>query len=338
MLDLFAMIREMAPLPCAPGEERALLSFLSEQAAPYVDDSRFDTLGNLILHKKGPGPRVLLCARADTPGLAVTHIDNDGFIHVGALGTLSPAALNGRAVTFSGGVRGVCVLSCPEKEQTPAAEHLFIDIGATGRADAEARVKVGSSAAFIGEALRLDARLAAPGLGARLGCAILLRALSILSQPACDLYMALCVQDSLGHRGMQTAVHGVAPDAALVIAPTLCRDNPDSPSPDASSGCRLGHGPALRLMDASFIPHGWMLKRIADAADAEKIPLQRVVCPSESSGGGALYASCGGRPAGNVGFPIRYGQTGYQTADLGDADGCVRLLMALIQEKWDAPA
>ena len=58
-------------------------------AAPYVDECTVDTLGNLLCHKKGKGPKVLFAAHMDSIGLIVTHIDEHGFLRFGPVGGLS---------------------------------------------------------------------------------------------------------------------------------------------------------------------------------------------------------------------------------------------------------
>ena len=49
-----------------------------------------DTLGNLIVHKRGSGPKVMLAAHMDSIGFIVTHIEKEGFLRVGRLGGVSP--------------------------------------------------------------------------------------------------------------------------------------------------------------------------------------------------------------------------------------------------------
>ncbi|MBP1759007.1 MAG: Deblocking aminopeptidase [Firmicutes bacterium] len=58
------------------GDERDVAALLKELGAPYVDDCHFDVMGNLILHKKGSGPRVMFAAHMDSLGLIVTHIED----------------------------------------------------------------------------------------------------------------------------------------------------------------------------------------------------------------------------------------------------------------------
>ena len=44
------------------GDERQIASTIQRLAEPYADDCWTDTMGNLIVHKKGSGPKVMFAA------------------------------------------------------------------------------------------------------------------------------------------------------------------------------------------------------------------------------------------------------------------------------------
>ena len=62
-------------------------------ARPHADEVTADTLGNLIVRKRGSGPKVMLCAHMDSTGLIVTHIEKEGFLRVGTLGGIAAREL-----------------------------------------------------------------------------------------------------------------------------------------------------------------------------------------------------------------------------------------------------
>lgn len=61
------------------GDESDVAAAIERLAAPYADECFRDALGNLIVHKRGRGPKVLFAAHMDSIGFIVTHIDGDGF-------------------------------------------------------------------------------------------------------------------------------------------------------------------------------------------------------------------------------------------------------------------
>ena len=112
------------------GDEGGVRAKLEELARPYADEMITDTLGNLIVHKKGPGPRVMFAAHMDSIGFIVTHIEKEGFLRVGRLGGISPKEAAYTPVRFKNGVRGVFV---PEEKADFGKlklDECFLDIGA----------------------------------------------------------------------------------------------------------------------------------------------------------------------------------------------------------------
>ena len=97
------------------GDESDVAAAIERLAAPYADECFRDALGNLIVHKRGRGPKVLFAAHMDSIGFIVTHIDGDGFLRFGRLGGLTPAEVLSAPVRFKNGVRGVVALEGKKK-------------------------------------------------------------------------------------------------------------------------------------------------------------------------------------------------------------------------------
>ena len=91
------------------GCENEVSQVIEELARPYVDEISRDVLGCLICHKRGSGPRVMFSAHMDSIGLVATHIDDKGFVHVGALGGVSAKEVAYTPVRFR---NGTCGLIC----------------------------------------------------------------------------------------------------------------------------------------------------------------------------------------------------------------------------------
>ncbi len=70
------------------GDESAIRAAIRQAAEPYADDITEDALGNLIVHQKGAGKKIMLAAHMDSVGVIVTHIEQNGFLRFGAIGGL----------------------------------------------------------------------------------------------------------------------------------------------------------------------------------------------------------------------------------------------------------
>ena len=85
-MDYLSVIEMMNACHGPSGDERQIAATLKRLAEPYADECWVDTLGNLIVHKKGNGPKVMFAAHMDSIGLIVTHIDEKGYLSFGKLG------------------------------------------------------------------------------------------------------------------------------------------------------------------------------------------------------------------------------------------------------------
>ena len=130
------------------GQEGAVAEAIRKIAAPYVDECTVDTLGNLLCHKKGKGPKVLFAAHMDSIGLIITHIDEHGFLRFGPVGGLSAHEVLGTPIRFANGVKGVVALEGKVEAKEMKLEHLYVDIGARDEKEARAMVQVGDTAVY----------------------------------------------------------------------------------------------------------------------------------------------------------------------------------------------
>ena len=105
-MDILSVLKQLNAAHGPSGDEGGVRAKIEELARPYADEMITDTLGNLIVRKKGAGPWVMLTAHMDSIGFIVTHIEKEGFLRVGRLGGASPKEAAYSAVRFKNGVRG----------------------------------------------------------------------------------------------------------------------------------------------------------------------------------------------------------------------------------------
>ena len=311
------------------GDEGGVREKIAELARPYVGEMFTDTLGNLIVHKKGEGPRVMFAAHMDSIGFIVTHIEKEGFLRVGRLGGVVPKEAAYSAVRLKNGVRGVFV---PEEKADLGRLRLdqcFIDIGADDEEAAKKLVRVGDTAVYDGPVRVMGDRVTAPYLDDRIACAVLLCALEQIEQPACDLWMVFTVQEEVGLRGAKTAAWWVEPDVGLVVDVT---DVDDTPGSERSGTAKLGKGAAVKVMDSSVICHPEVVARLEELAGARDIPVQRDILRAGGTDAGAIHTARLGVKTGGISIPCRYIHTPAETAGLRDAAACVRLTVAFAQQ------
>ena len=139
-MELFDLVRTLAHTYGPAGDEAGIRAVIADMVRPYADDMRTDVLGNLIVHKKGAGPRVMFSAHMDAIGLIVTHIEKNGYLRIGKVGGVSPQVVAYTPVRFQNGVRGVIVPEEKAEFGTLKLDECYVDIGAEDKETAESMV------------------------------------------------------------------------------------------------------------------------------------------------------------------------------------------------------
>lgn len=309
------------------GREEAVCEILKSEAEKFADEIYKDALGNLIVHKKGGGKKIMLCAHMDEIGVAVTYIDENGFLRFGAIGGLYIKRLLNRRVVFENGTVGVIDTEADNKELK--LSKMYIDIGVSSRKEAEELVSVGDMAAFEGGYAQNGDRVISKALDNRAGCYALIRTLQRAGEEN-DLYFCFSVQEEVGLRGAKTAAYSVAPDYAIAVDVTDTGDTPEC----EKMAVRLGGGAAVKVMDRSVICHPEVRSALIELAKENKIPYQLEVMCDGGTDAGAIHSSRGGVKTGGVSIPTRYIHSPSETASLRDIDACVDLLCAFCDNKF----
>ena len=251
-MELFELIQTLNTAHGPSGDEGAVREVIAALARPHADEVTADTLGNLIVRKRGSGPKVMLCAHMDSTGLIVTHIEKEGFLRVGTLGGIAARELLYTPVRFKNGVRGVIVPEEKAEFGKLKLDACYVDIGAKDEEQARRMVQVGDTAVYDTAIFLSGDKVVSPYLDNRISCAVLLRVLEELDACPNDLYLVFSAQEEVGLRGARTAAWSIDPDYALAVDVT---DVDDTPGSEKLGTVRLGQGAAVKVMDRSVICH-----------------------------------------------------------------------------------
>ncbi|MGE4277761.1 MAG: M42 family metallopeptidase [Lawsonibacter sp.] len=327
-MELFDLIQMLNAAHGPSGDEAGIRELIANLARPYADEMIADTMGNLIVHKLGKGPKVLFAAHMDSIGFVVTHIEKEGFLRVGRLGGISPKEAVYTPVRFKNGVRGVVVPEEKAEFGKLKLDECFLDIGAKDQEEAKSMVQVGDTAVYDTPVFQNGRKVISPYLDNRISCAVLLSALERIQVGPNDLYVVFTAQEEVGLRGAKTAAWSVDPDYGLAVDVT---DVDDTPGSEKSGTVQLGKGAAIKLMDSSVICHPAMVEKLEAAAKAQTIPTQRDIMRAGGTDAGAIHTTRVGVLTGGVSVPCRYIHTPVEMADLDDAEACAKLVAAFAQ-------
>ena len=161
-MDYLSVIEMLNACHGPSGDERQIATTLKRLAEPYADTCHIDTLGNLIVHKKGPGPKVMFAAHMDSIGLIVTHIHKEGYLSFGKLGGVHPESILHTPFRFKNGVCGVVALRPGVSLKDMTIQDLYLDIGAKNEAHARRLVQVGDTAVSRMPSFTTETKLVSP--------------------------------------------------------------------------------------------------------------------------------------------------------------------------------
>jgi endoglucanase len=313
-----------------------------------VDDLRTDALGNLIAFKRGTGPeprlRVMVDAHIDEVGLMITRIEKNGTLGFRAVGGIDDRLLLAKGVIVGEKRLPGVILAPPvhltkeeQRKQVIKIDELVIDIGATSQDEAQGMVKLGDYAVFdtrfqvLAEVGLRTAK--GKALDDRVGCAAA-AALADGDYPV-DLYLSFSAQEEVGMRGAKVAAFHIEPDLAFALEGTICDDTPKKA--DVSPTTKLGKGPAITIMDRSFIADRRLIRLLTDTAEAHGLPYQFRQPGVGSTDAGPIHLSKTGVPAVAVSVPCRYIHAPVSLMSLNDFEHLVALMKAALRalpEKW----
>ena len=332
-MELFELIQKLNGAHGPSGDEEGIRSVIAELARPYADEITTDTLGSLIVHKAGPGPKVIFSAHMDSIGFIVTHIEKNGFLRVAMLGGIAPKEAVYTPVRFKNGVKGVLVPEEKADLEKMKFTECYVDIGAENEEQAKTMVQVGDTLVYDTPINMNGCKVISQYLDNRICCAALLLVLEQLHDCPNDIYMVFSVQEEVGTRGVRTAAYGIEPDYGVAFDVT---DVDDTPGSEKCGTAKVGKGAAIKVMDSSVICHPAVVRHMEQLAGEKNIPFQKDIMRGGGTDAGPMHINRMGVLTGGISVPCRYIHTPVEVADVNDAQACIDLAVAFANSEFKA--
>lgn len=317
------------------GDESEVRDLIMKEIRKHVDEVTVDSIGNLIAHKKGESPRVMLAAHMDEVGLMVRNIDNDGSISFSPIGSIESLSLIGQRVRIKTGkksVPGVITTAAMSNgdplTEMPKADDIFIDTG-LGREDLlKCGVRQGSFISLQQETGMLcdDSMVYGRAADDRIGCYILVELAKRLKKIGLETFFVFTVQEEIGLYGARTSAYKIKPEWAIAVDITNAEDK----GPKQHSNM-LGKGPCITLKDSGMITSRCINNWIEDIARQRKIPVQYDIGEKGTTDALSISLSREGVPATVVGVAARNLHTTIGMASIRDIENTVNLLEELLK-------
>jgi putative aminopeptidase FrvX len=333
-------LKTLVNTPSPVGHETRGQRVWLDYARQFADETFSDAYGNCVaVLNKGGSPRLMLAGHADEIAMAVNYIDDNGFIYVRRMGGVDAAITKAQRVTIHtkrGPVKGVVGNVAPHLAKSegdpkpPKIHELFIDIGASKRAEAEKLVRVGDPITLVDEFDVLRGDLAvARAFDNRIGTFAVAEALRLLKESTGKLHAEVCavsnVQEEVGLLGARQIAYSLKPDVALVVDVTHATDYP-TVSKTQHGDVKIGKGPAITHGGCN---HPDVVARIEAVARAKKISLQHEAMSATSgTDTDVIFWTRGGIASALISLPNRYMHSPVEVVSLKDLEQIPQLLAA----------
>lgn len=336
-----SFLKSLLDAPGPSGFESLPAKVWREEAKRFADQTTSDVHGNSLATIKGSatGPTIMFAGHIDEIGLMVVHLDDDGFLWFETIGGWDEQVFVGQRVVLlgrQGPVRGVLgkkaihLMEKEDRDKVSKAKDLWIDIGATSKAEAAARIRVGDAGVLDTGILELpNGRIVSRSLDNRIGAFVVLEALRRLAKdrPKATVTAVATAQEEIAYTGggARTSAATLAPAVAIVVDVTHATDIPGAEK-KRHGEVRLGGGPVLSR-GAGLNPK--VVEMLAETAEAGGIPYGFHATPKfTATDADAIFTSARGVATGLVSVPNRYMHSPNEMVALDDLDRAADLLAA----------
>ncbi len=334
-------LQQLIDAPSPSGYEQAVRRVWRETVSTFADDVRGDVHGNVIASRNpGGSPRLMFAGHCDELGLQINYISDKGYLYFNTIGGHDPSLISGRRViihTQDGPVRGVtgrrAVHLTPrgERGKEQKVEDIWIDIGVSDKAEAEALVRVGDAVTYeLGMQPLRNGLAVARAFDNKIGAWVVAEALRRIDAAACkaEVVSVATVQEELGLRGATTSTFGIDPLVGVAVDVTHATDHPNVNKVTAGD-VSLDGGPVI-TRGANVNP---VVERLLmESAEALGMTVQVEAEPrGTGTDANAMQLSRAGVATGLVSVPLRYMHTPSEIISLDVADQAADLLAAFAQ-------
>jgi endoglucanase len=333
-------LKSIVNAPSPSGYEQPAAVVYGRYTEPFADQVITDVHGNVtaVLNPRA-SMRIMLAGHMDEIGFIVHHIGDEGLVYFQGIGGHDSVIPVGQRVWIHAkaripGVIGRTAIHLQDEEERkkkPKLRDLWIDIGATTRAEAAEEVSLGDVVTFQYEfQTLLGDRATARGFDNKMGSFVVAEALRLLKHdggldPNVGVYAVATVQEEIGLRGARTSSFSIAAQTGLAVDVNHAIDYPGVSKTrygqlDIGKGPTVSRGPNTNHVTFDLITR---------AAREEEIAYQVSVSPGGTgTDANAMQLNREGMATGLLGVAVRYMHTPCELLSLRDVEDCARLMAA----------
>lgn len=335
------------------GFEREINKIVKKEVEPFSDEVLTDKLGTLAFTLEGEGPKILLAGHTDEIGFIISSITEDGYLTFNQLGGWWDQVLLAQKVVVKGkkgehvGIiasKPPHILPMEERKKVIEKKDMFIDIGASSKAEVEkAGIRIGDPVVpWSPFGLIRDGKIAmGKAFDDRIGTFVIMESMRRIKEQGLahsnKIIGAATVQEEVGLRGAQTIAQTVNPDASIVVEVDIAGDVPGIKPHEAPT--KMGAGPGLGTYDRSMIPNQPFKEFVIETAKQAQIPLQLSQMAGGGTDAGRIHVNASGCPTVVITVPTRHIHSHVGLLSLKDTENTIRLMVELLKKlDWEVVA
>jgi len=332
-----AFLKRLLDAPAPSGFETAAARVWRTEASTFAKVST-DVAGNSVAEVNPDGsPTIMLDGHIDEIGIIIQYIDDEGYLYISPIGGWDPQVLVGQRIRFLGtdgdvlgvvGKKPIHLMKSEDRERASKFTDLWVDIGATSRAEAEARVSVGDPGVVDSRSLDFpNDRIVSRSIDDRIGAFTVLEALRRYAEKPgkARVVAAATTQEEIAWHGGGAAIcaQAIDPKIAIVVDVTFATDHPNIEKKEIGEH-KMGGGP---ILSRGALISPVVLKLLRDTAKAHEIAhVVHAVGRDTSTNADAIHIAREGVATALVSIPNRYMHSPNEMVSLVDVDNAATLI------------
>lgn len=319
------------------GSEKSGQKIWLDYLKPYIHDQFTDVYGTAVgVINPDHEYKVVIEAHADEISWFVSYINDKGYIYVIRNGGSDHQIAPSKRVnihTKKGVVKGIfgwpAIHVRKDKEDAPSLKNIFIDVGASSKAEVEEMgIHVGTVITFDDELMELnDKYYVGRALDNRMGGFMIAEVARRIKENGIELpfglYIVNSVQEEIGLRGAEMISRTIEPNVAICTDVT---HDTNAPMYDKikSGDVSTGKGPTMTFAPAV---QSNLLDLILSTAEEKEIPFQRLALSRFTGTDTDAFAYSGkGVASALISLPLKYMHTTVEMVDKEDVERVIDLI------------
>ncbi len=318
-----------------PGHEDEAIE-VARKELEFCDFVEVDAMCGVhaFIGDKNAKMQIMLDAHIDQIGMAVSEIDENGFLKLMGVGGITRATMPGSKVMVYGEKTLIGVVSClpphisGEDKKLEKIEDFYVDLGLSHE-EVEKIVSLGDRVVLyseIGELL--NDRVCGTALDDRAGCASIIRVAQLLKDEKlnCGVHIVCTTKEETGGTGAQIMTYRVSPTTAIGVDVSFAKQ----PGVDSSKLGELSKGPMIGF-SANLDKN--MSSKLIEVAKKHDIPYQvEVMGRNTGTNCDEILLNKDGVPTALVSIPQRNMHSPAEICDLNDIENVAKLIACYILE------